>query len=220
MISRGADIPGRVIFEGPPASDFDDLYITLESVADEEFGIPGQSAKQDGTFRFKNVPEGSYRPGVFGHGMHGKFFLKSARYGTTPLGDAGFAVQAGAELSLEITLSVRAPQVSGVVLKGDALPAVGATVVLVPDPPHRDAQRKYETATTDQNGKFTMSGITPGDYKLFSWETTEDFDPDWSDPEWLKPYEPKGESIRLEEGDRKSMNLTVIETRSEAPASN
>jgi hypothetical protein len=65
-----------------------------------------------------------------------------------------------------------------------------------------------------------MSGITPGDYKLFSWETTEDFDPDWSDPEWLKPYEPKGESIRLEEGDRKSMNLTVIETRSEAPASN
>jgi hypothetical protein len=75
--------------------------------------------------------------------------LKSARYGTAAVGDAGFAVQRGAELSLELTLSSRAPQVSGVVLNGDSLPAVGATVVLVPDPPLRAAKHKYETAATD-----------------------------------------------------------------------
>ena len=154
--------------------------------------------------------------------MHGKFFLKSARYGTNTVGDAGFAVQPGAELSLELTLSSRAPQLTGVVLNADSLPAVGASVVLVPDPPHRDAQHRYETAVTDQNGKFTMTGITPGDYKLFSWETTEDSDSDadWLDPDWLKPYETKGESIHLEEADKQSVNLTLIETRSESPAAN
>jgi len=222
MISRGADIPGRVIFEGAPAIDFDDLFITLEAAGDEEFGVPGQSAKQDGTFRFKNIPEGTYRAAVFARGMRDKFFLKSARYGTTAVGDAGFAVQPGAELSLELTLSSRAPQLAGVVLNADSLPAVGASVVLVPDPPHRDARHRYDTAVTDQNGKFTMTGITPGDYKLFSWETAEDSDSgaDWLDPDWLRPYEPKGESIHLEEGDKKSVNLTLIETRSESPAAN
>ena len=47
-----------------------------------------------------------------------------------------------------------------------------------------------------------MTGITPGDYKLFSWETTEDFEPDWSDPEWLKPKESKGESIHFDDADK------------------
>jgi Carboxypeptidase regulatory-like domain len=220
VISRGADIPGRVIWEGASASDFDELYINLEAVGDEESGVPSQMAKQDGTFRFKNIPEGTYRPAIFARGMRGKFFLKSARYGTTAVGDAGFAVQPGAELSLELTLSSRAPQLTGVILNADSLPAVGATVVLVPDPPHRDAQHKYETAVTDQNGKFTMTGITPGDYKLFSWETTEDSDADWVDPEWLKPYETKGESIHLDEADKKSVSLTLIETRTDSPAAN
>ena len=120
-------------------------------------------------------------------------------------------------------MSTRAAQIDGVVLNADSLPTAGSTVVLIPDPPHRDVKYRYKAATTDQNGKFTIKGIAPGDYKLFSWdlnEGSEDSGSDWYDPEWLKPYETKGESIHLEEGDRKSMNLTVIETRSDSSASN
>jgi hypothetical protein len=36
-----------------------------------------------------------------------------------------------------------------------------------------------------------MAGLTPGDYKIFSWdsvdESEEEFGDDWFDPEWLKP---------------------------------
>jgi hypothetical protein len=51
-------------------------------------------------------------------------------------------------------------------------------------------------------------------------EESEWYNADWYDSEWLKPYETKGEPVHLEEGDRKSVNLTLIETRSDAPASN
>jgi len=115
-------------------------------------------------------------------------------------------------------------QLSGVVLDAESLPAAGATLVLIPDPPHRNVVEQYKSTTTDQNGKFSMAGLTPGDYKLFSWdsaeESEEDYPPDWVDPEWLKPFESKGESIHLEEADRKSVNLHLIETRSDSPASN
>src|SRR5208282_2299480 len=159
--------------------------------------------KPDGTFQFKNVPGGSYRPVVHLYGPVVNFFLKSARHGSTAITDAGFTVQAGTDLSLELTMSSRVARLSGVVLDANSLPAFGATVVLIPNPPQRGAVEKYKSATTDQNGKFTMTGLTPGDYKVFSWDFVEEsegeYDDDWFDPEWLKPYEAKGESVHLEE---------------------
>jgi hypothetical protein len=115
-------------------------------------------------------------------------------------------------------------QLSGVVLDADSLPAAGATVVLIPDPPHRGVVEQYKSTSTDQNGKFSMTGLTPGDYKIFSWdsvdESDEEYDADWFDPEWLKPYETKSESVHLEESDKKSVNLALITTRSDTPELN
>ena len=65
--------------------------------------------------------------------------------------------------------------------------------------------------------------FAPGDYKVFSWDSVEEsewYNADWYDSEWLKPYETKGESVHLEKADRKSVNLTLIERLSDAPASN
>jgi hypothetical protein len=59
-----------------------------------------------------------------------------------------------------------------------------------------------------------MTGITPGDYKVFSWDSVEESDEeygeDWFDPEWLTPFESKGISVHLEEADEKSLQLDVI----------
>ena len=58
---------------------------------------------------------------------------------------------------------------------------------------------------------------------MFSWDSVEEaewYNADWYDPDWLKPYETKGEAVHLDESDRKAVNLTVIETRSDSSASN
>jgi len=166
------------------------------------------------------VPEGTYRPTISLYGPDATSFLKSVRYGTSSVTDSGFTVQPGVDASLELTMSSRSAQLSGAVFDADSLPAPGVYVVLIPDPPHRNIHEKYRSTTTDQNGKLTLNGIAPGDYKLFSWDSIEQsgwYDADWTDPEWLKPYETKGESIHLDEADKKSVNLTVIETHNESP---
>jgi hypothetical protein len=154
-----SDIEGvtLTISRGAPVN----IFVGLQPLVEDEFGVPGQMLKPDGTFQFKNVPEGAYCPIVRVHTPEEKgFFLRSARYGTETVGDAGIVVQAGAEISLELNISSHAAHLNGVIVNSDSLPAVGVTVVLVPDPPRRDMKYRYESATTDQNGKFTMTGIT------------------------------------------------------------
>jgi len=221
-ISRGVDIFGRLRWEGTPPSDLGNLYVGLEPLGESQHLFSRPAIKPDGTFQFKNVAEGSYRPVVRLYGAAVNFFLKSARFGSTAISDAGFTVQPGTDLSLELTMSSRVARLSGVVLDANSLPAVGATVVLIPDAPHRGVVWQYKSTTTDQNGKFSMSGLTPGDYKVFSWdfvdESEEGYEADWFDPEWLKPYEIKGESVHLEESGQQSVHLALIETRGDSSA--
>jgi len=82
----------------------------------------------------------------------------------------------------------------------------------VPEASRRTQYRLYKPQTTDQYGRFELRGIAPGDYKLFSWEEVESGA--WEDPEFLKPFEEKGERISLQDGDQKTLNLTTIRTKS------
>jgi hypothetical protein len=82
----------------------------------------------------------------------------------------------------------------------------GVQVVLVPS--KRSRLDLYKTAVTDQSGRFAMTGITPGEYKLFSWEALEPFR--FFDPDFLRPYESLGSSIRVNESATQSIDVNVI----------
>ena len=210
IITQGIDLFGRVSWEGSAPRGISDLYVWLEPVDEPDRPLPSQPVRANGSFTFKNVPEGTYRPFVSSPEQGAAGFLKSAKYGSLSVPDAGFTLRGRPEGLLELVMSSHCAQVSGLVLTGDSLPAVGVQVVLVPDPPRRNQHRVFKVVTTDQNGRFIISGIEPSDYKLFSWESVED--QDWFDQDWLRPYESKGESVHLEEGDLKSVGLTLIET--------
>ena len=222
-INPGVAVTGRIVWEGAPAGDVQDLMVWLRPVDENSMSYQPQSPKADGSFALKSISEGIYRPRVTPRGHESSFYLKAARYGPTSIPESGFAIQAGVDLPLEITLSSRAAQLSGVVLTADSLPASGVTVVLIPDVARRAFKDFYKTATTDQNGKFSIKGVAPGDYKLYSWESVEGnewSDAEWYDAAWLKPYETKGEWIHFEESDNKSVNLALIESKPDSTPAN
>jgi hypothetical protein len=100
-------------------------------------------------------------------------YIKDVHYGASNALDDGFTVTKGALASLEITVSSRSARVQGAVADADGLPASSVQVVLVPEESRRTLHRLYKTETTDQYGHFEISGIAPGDYRLFSWEEVE-----------------------------------------------
>lgn len=97
----------------------------------------------------------------------------------------------------------------------DSLPAAGVYVAAIPNAPHRDEEWKYRWEITDQNGKFMLRGISPGDYQVFSWDAIENLD--WYDPQVMKPYEDKAAAVSVKEGEQKRVELTVMD-KANAPS--
>jgi Carboxypeptidase regulatory-like domain len=210
--SPALTIQGHVLWESGKQKNVENLMLFLEPTADKSFRVQPREPKPDGSFSLKNVREGDYHPKV--RSSNEDCFVKSARLGSTSMVDGTLSIRAGADSPLEITMSCRAPRVTGQVLTADSLPAVGVYVVLVPDAPLRGKTFLYAKQETDQNGNFSFRGVEPGDYNLFSWSSVEE--DTWLDSEWLKPYESSGTSVHLEEGDHKSVEIKLIETSTES----
>jgi len=169
---------------------------------------------QGNFFTLKDIGEGTYHAEVAGESKD--CYIKDVQYGASSALEDGFTVTRGAPATLEITISSHGARVQGSVSDADGLPAAGVWVVLVPDAKSRTQYRLYKTQTTDQYGRFDLRGISPGEYKVFSWEEVELGA--WEDPEFLKQFEEKGGEIALQEGNQKTLNLVTIRTRSREEA--
>ena len=87
------------------------------------------------------------------------------------------------------------------------MPESGIQAVLIPDR-FRDRFDLYKTAVTDENGQFTMRGITPGDYRLFAWEGIEQFA--YFDLDFVRQFEQKSQPVRIPESSKVNINVKII----------
>jgi protocatechuate 3,4-dioxygenase beta subunit len=214
-VSSGVSIAGRIRLEGTPAgaeagqNPLERVTVMLQSTSGgmnilSLLGGGGVRPGADGTFTIPRTSAGDYRVAVNGLGTN--LYIKEARLGQTD------ALQTVAILppvngTLEITLGANPGQVMGAVTDATLKPVSGVQAVLIPDQ-LRNRQDLYKTATTDQDGRFTLRGITPGDYRLFAWEDIEPFS--YYDAEVLRQYEQQGKLVRIREGSAESTELKII----------
>jgi hypothetical protein len=87
-------------------------------------------------------------------------------------------------------------------------------VVLVPqEKERRDREAFYQTATTDQAGRFTFKSLVPGEYRVYAWEEAEYGA--WMDPDFMKPLESRGEAVGVQEGGRHAIQVNLISADSQ-----
>jgi hypothetical protein len=207
-IAPGVTIDGQLRWEGNPGVEQEELKVTATGETSDYWGGEAR-VLTNGVFSLKDVSEGTYRLQVYG--ISPDCYVKSIRYGMNDATHEAFAVRRGNDAALEVTVSSRGARVRGSVADADGLPASGVWVALVPEEARRGEFRLYKSKTTDQHGNFELRGIAPGDYKVFSWEEVES--EAWQDPEFLKPFEQKGEKITVQDGDQKAINLTAIRAK-------
>jgi hypothetical protein len=97
--------------------------------------------------------------------------------------------------------------VDGSVLQGQN-PVPGAWVVLAPDLPHRDREEMYSIKATDSFGRFSLSGLPPGDFKLFALEPVQGTN--YTDPDFFGEFEGRGTPVHITEGQQQTVQLEVI----------
>jgi len=109
--------------------------------------------------------------------------------------------------NLTIVVSSGAGQIEGTLTDKTFQPVSALQTVLIPDE-HRDRPELFRSAVTDKSGKFTFRGVTPGNYKIFAWESLE---PNaYYDPQILRQYEDQGKQVRVLESDKTIVDVKMI----------
>jgi Carboxypeptidase regulatory-like domain len=201
-------ISGRVRVEGtlPSTTPMERLRVTLTPVPPgDSSGISSRSAtvSADATFKMNAAQEGEFR--VVMPNLPVGFYLKEARLNDVSILDTPSRFSASG--NLEILLSANTGQVSGRVLNAQSKPVAGIVVVLIPNLP-RERPELYKRATTDLEGRFTVSSVAPGAYKAFAWERIEANS--YFDPDILMKYEQLGTPVQVMESSRETIDVRLI----------
>jgi hypothetical protein len=125
--------------------------------------------------------------------------------------DTGISVGTQAFEPLDVRVRTDGGSVDGIVLDGKLIPFAGATVVLAPMIQYRQNPALYRVAISDEAGRFSMTAIRPGDYKLLAWDSITPGA--YMNAEILSNYVEKEYPVTIAANIRVQTRVTVISTR-------
>jgi hypothetical protein len=164
------------------------------------------SANGLGAFVFPSVAPSLYS--VVPVGVPAESYVADIKQGSTSIYDNGLLIEDRPVEPIDIFISSGAQSIRGSVRTAEGRPAVGATVVLVPPPARRKNTQLYKTIRSDASGQFQLSGIPPGDYKLFAWESVPNTA--YMNANFMLKYEALGRSVSIPAEGSPTFDLTVI----------
>jgi hypothetical protein len=198
----GHRVTGTLRLEGPTGGTFDTNDIQCLLTPETE-GATAQS-KAPGCIG------GQFSPGFYRLSMNRvppDAFVASARSGDRNVLADG--IQLERDTQLDIVLATPGSRIDGIVTDdiGEALAA--AVVALVPDSPLENAQPQYRSDISTYDGSFELRGIAPGSYRLIAWRDLPGAA--YLNADFMKAYEGKGTSVRIDAAKQLSMNVKVVE---------
>jgi len=208
-VGAGASIRGRLRVEGQTVAavgNLERLQVTLRPATTGTASNRHRPMTADGVFRLDNVSPGDYFTTV--QPLPPGYYVKAARLDQADALEQPLVISGPASGALDVLLSRSGGRVDGTVVdsRGQGVPGVEA--VLVPAQRMRWRFDLFRTATTDSTGRFSLTGIPPGDYSLFSWEALESFA--YFDEDVLGQSEAAGTSVRVAESSTAAVQITII----------
>ncbi len=198
------EVTGRVLREGETQSSLTGQVMLQPVQRGGPVFTPPARIQDDGTFKISGVSRDKVFVQVIG--LPPELYVKTVRADHADIIDSGLDLsKAESAPALEIRVSAKGATVDGVVYDGDK-PSPGALVVLLAQPylPDRPGTMQ-KTASTDQNGRFSIQGIAPGEYRVYAWDS---FLP-WNqvDAEQLRAFEKFSATVKLKEEAREHVDL-------------
>ena len=121
----------------------------------------------DGSFTIPAVLVGHWQ--LYIEGMSPNMYVADVRQGGVSVFDSGITAGTEPLNPMQVLLRNDGGSVSGVVVDSEKRPVPNASVVLVPPDNRRQNWQLYKPGTADANGRFSITGVFPGSYKLFAW---------------------------------------------------
>ncbi|SPE30945.1 conserved exported hypothetical protein [Candidatus Sulfopaludibacter sp. SbA6] len=169
-------------------------------------GAPRVKVGSDLKFTLRSVAPLHYTVSVAG--APDNCFVKSIKFGGQDVPEDGIDIASGGEM--KITLSATAGEVDAAVVDKDSVLVAGAIVALIPADGRAMAGSSIaiQGRVGDEYGAVTFKGLKPGEYSLIAWEDIPLGA--FLDPEFRKPFEGRGESVKVDAGAKQAIQVTVI----------
>jgi len=215
-------VSGRVTFEGgTPASGLtrDALSVALYPLSVNIGSMkPAMLPTTNSTFMIEDVTPGNYRlevrpiltvpPSTSVPQGFERAYVKSVRLDGKDVLNSGLQLEAAPRSAVELVIGMNGGTLAGRVLDAAGKPVANVNAVVVPNAPRRGRGDLYKFVATDDSGAFELTGLAPGDYKLFAWERVEEGA--WQDPEFIRLFENSGASLRIQENRRTTSDAKLI----------
>ncbi len=219
QIERGIELSGKLEVQGEGAGKYRDFRVTLVpgDGLPLSSAMPEAAVKPDGTFRFPAVLPGIWDIGIRPIPPGG--YIKAMLLGDEDVLTEDMVIGPDTRAPLNIVVSTRGAVVEGTVLdraapEAESKPAPGGVVLLAPAGKFQHVVSFYRVVPVDEAGHFEIKAITPGNYKLFAFEEMEPNEV--QRPDFLKPFEDRGEPVEIAEGARVSVRLILIGAQAES----
>ncbi|HET8667231.1 MAG TPA: carboxypeptidase regulatory-like domain-containing protein, partial [Terriglobales bacterium] len=213
-----ADVDGEIRLESANPKPLDQLRVMAQPTAAASFATPydmgGASGgfiaavKRDGSFQLKLRGGSHFYTNITANNRDFEdYYTKDVLYAGQDVTASGFTV-GPTPGKLTVVVADDGARIEGAVLDANNHPYASATVIAVPEDQYRDWYEIYGRAESDQNGRFTMRGLRPGDYRLFAWEEMQDGA--FMDPEFMRDYNQLGVSVHAKSNGRYEFKLKLI----------
>jgi hypothetical protein len=123
--------------------------------------------------------------------------------------DNGISVGSNGIDPIQIVVKTDGGSIEGIVHDSKQVPLAGTTVAMVPLIQRRQNPALYRVETSDGEGHFLMTGIPPGDYKLFAWENATPGA--YLNAEFMSQFENRGVAATVSANLRSSVEVGLIQ---------
>lgn len=213
VAGKGGEISGGIVWPSDsPSVDPRTISVLVSPDVNLEGLYPAQmgAAGRDWSFNLKGIGEGSMRLRI--DLPPGPQYVKSIRVDGKDATDQTFDVHHNDRLQAVVIVSANGAEVNGTVKTEDPeAPAKGVTVLaLAAEVELRSRPRFRRSTQTDQEGRYSLRGLVPGEYLLVAVAHLESLGE--ADPDWQKKLEKIATRVELAAGQTKSETLTLMST--------
>ncbi len=206
------EVSGSVRVEGTLRRPLDNLHVSLQGDSAVRMAQSSAEVKSDGSFVIPVVLPDVYEIAI---GPLPGAYVKSIRFGDEEAPDGRIDLTKGSA-SVAVLLATDVGEVEGSVKKANGDPAARVRVTLIAYGSHLGRTDLANFGFADEQGKFHLRSVAPGEYKVFAWEDVPAGAP--QDPEFRKPFEKQAVAVKMAPNGHETVELTAISVkRSQRP---
>lgn len=209
ILATAATLTGTVTFDGVQQPDAGQFRIAAPLV---DAGVNGSNptarVERDGRFTVSGLQAGLHM--IRAQGTARGWVLKSATIGGRDVLDTPFDVASGEKRSdVNVVFTNRITEINGTVTDDRGTPLTTHTLLAFPvdETLWRPLSRYIMASRPDQNGRFQVRGLPPGNYYLAPVDPVEQGE--WFEPSFLDSHRSAAARVSVAEGDVKTQDFKV-----------